>query len=352
MEILGLNISNSFFFYKEYPYPQKQAIINWLDKQKAYVKPLRELNNLLSSLNNSKEIGKIIIIEDGGFVVPAIHRNYPDLLSNVIGAVEQTARGIWNTEKWLKENFSKKLQFPVISVATSKLKGEFEPIYIGKAAVKNIEKMLPNIMFNGKNVGLFGYGTIGKEVAAWFRKNNSIISVFDLDSNKKLAAKQEGYIISTSAAENAKNKTFIVGSSGKCSIDSTVISNLMHSCYILSVSSEQYEIDIDELSAKSKKEEDLFSDDSKLIGTKFHLSVPSPEGRIVNLLANGYPINFWGMESMPEQASDLILSLILLSAIELALGNLKENKIDNESVNNLADNYEVSKKFLEAHQQG
>ena len=207
LEVLGLSISNSFFFYKEYPYPQREAIINWLDRQKAYVKPLKGLNNFLSTLkNDSKEVEKIIILEDGGFVVPSIHRDYPNILSNVIGAIEQTKRGIWNTEKWLKEDVNNKLQFPVVSVATSKLKCEFEPRYIGKAVIKNIEKMLPNLILSGKNVGLFGYGSIGKEIANWFKNNNSIISVFDSDNNKLLAANQDGYHISSSAIENTAAK--------------------------------------------------------------------------------------------------------------------------------------------------
>ena len=55
----------------------------------------------------------------------------------------------------------------------------------------------------------------------------------------------------------------------------------------------------------------------------------------IHVLANGYPINFWGFESMPEEASDLIMSLIILSSAELALGNYSEQIINSDAVNQI-----------------
>ena len=65
-------------------------------------------SNLLDSINqylkqfaespSDDRIGEILIIEDGGFFVPAIHREFTQLIPHVIGAVEQTTRGIFNAE--------------------------------------------------------------------------------------------------------------------------------------------------------------------------------------------------------------------------------------------------------------
>ena len=106
---------------------------------------------------------------------------------------------------------------------------------------------------------------------------------------------------------------------------------------------------MEELSRQKMSEEVLINELDEIIGTRFYLP---PNNKVINILANGYPINFWGFESMPEEASDLILSLILLSAAELAMGNHSDRMINSQAVNEISEKYEISKKFLEFHKQG
>jgi len=345
-EELGMQLSNSYFFFKGYPYPQKESIIKWLkDKNAAIVAPHSHIDQYLNQLNKSSvdRIGKILIIEDGGLIVPAIHNQFPNLIENVIGAVEQTTRGIRNDEQ------IKDLKFPILSVASSNIKNQFEPPYIAKACINNIQRMLPNIAFNGKNIALLGYGKIGQEIADWLRNNRAIVTIYDNSDQNMLLAGQKGFATADSPSQAAQMKNFVIGASGNESINSDVISTLNHGTYLISASSEQYEIDIDELERLNRHKEELKNDNGELIGTTYILP---PNDRHIHVLANGYPINFWGFESMPEEASDLILTLILLSAAELALGNYKEHEINSKAVNEIAEKYEVAKKFLEIHKQG
>ncbi|MCD6406648.1 hypothetical protein J7L81_02090 [Candidatus Aerophobetes bacterium] len=349
MKRMGLDVRNCVFFYKEYPYPQREAIKNWLEEQDAIVKPVREVENYVKQLATSELKEKnILILEDGGFIVPLVHRHYPQLIPYTLGAVEQTSRGEWNTKEWLKESNENQLGFPVVSVAGSKLKSEFEPKYIGEAAVKNLERMIPNISFSGRNAVVFGFGSIGEQVADWLRKKGTIVKIFEINDDKKLIASEKGYEITETPISAVRDAFLVIGASGRQSIDSSVISGLSHGCYVASASSEQYEIDIEELIKRKLNEQILQNDNKEIIGTTFELQSP-PQGKKINLLANGFPVNFWGFESMPEQASDLILSLILLSATEIALGKVTDNNIDSDIVNKIAEEYEVSKKYLEMH---
>lgn len=345
MKKLGLDMGNAYFFYKDYPYPQKEGIKTWLSEQGAIVEPRSKIPQYLAQLNAmpSGSIGDILIIEDGGFIVPEIHREFTNLIPHVIGSVEQTTRGIRNDEA------IKEIQFPVISVATSKLKGTFEPQYIGKAVVENIKRLLPDIALNGKTVGIFGFGTIGREVAEWFKSNKSIVSVYDLSAENSLSAQQSGFLLSSSPEQNGQNKNFVIGASGNESINSRVIANLTHGTYLVSASSELYEIDIDELTRLQSHTSVLNKSGGEVIGTDFELP---PSKRIIHVIANGYPINFWGFESMPNEASDLIMSLIFLCACELGSGSSYAKGIDAESVNTIAKEHKLAEKFLEIHRQG
>jgi len=344
-ENLGLDIKNAYFFYKDYPYPQRDAIKKWLEEQGAVVRPRSYITQYLEQLATTSldRIGEVLIIEDGGFIAPAIHKQYPTLIPYVKGAVEQTTRGIRNAEK------IEKLQFPIIPVATSELKSDFEPQYIAKAVVKNIERMLPNITLNGKTAALFGCGAIGKSIAKWLRENGVNVTIFEPSSKNKIWAQQNGFNLVDSPGEASNSKNFVIGASGRQSINAQVIASVSHGTYLISASSELYEIDMEELARQTRNREILRNDDGEEIGITFILP---PTDRHIYVLANGYPINFWGFESMPEEASDLILSLILLSSAEVALGSYPTPEINSDAVNQIAKKYKVTDKFLEFHKQG
>lgn len=346
---LGLQPSNATFFYKEYPYPQRRAIGDWLEKGGFKVLPVQQIQPFLADLAklDRKEIGRIVIVEDGGYIVPRIHREFPELIPSTVGAVEQTTRGVRNSEEWLQSS-KKALQIPVLSIATSQLKSEFEPKYIAKATVRSLNTLLPNLTLAGKKIAVLGCGTIGGELIDWLRKNGAQVTCYDPDNQKLLAQQQLGVVWTESGAEAVRNKHFVIGTTGKCSVDSQVISNLSHDCYLISTSSELYEIDLDELYQRAARKESFANDAGKVVGTDLFLP---PGDRLIHLIANGYPINFWGMDSMPEEASDVIMSLILLAAVEVAAGRCKKNGIDSATVNELSGSkrFNIAQKFLEIH---
>ena len=89
---------------------------------------------------------------------------------------------------------------------------------------------------------------------------------------------------------------------------------LDHQTYLVSASSDRWEFAVTELDNLSSQNKDIV-EGGRRIGTAYLLRGTK---KTVNLLADGTPINFWSSESMPNQVSDLILSLIFLSAVEVA----------------------------------
>ena len=348
---LGLDPANAVLFYKQYPYPQRKAVGEWLRDHRCKVLPISQMEPYLRELDqaSAEQIGQILVIEDGGFCVPMLHRCFPNLLKHTVGAVEQTTRGIMNAEDWMKEKPTNKLAIPVLSVAGSKLKADFEPNHIAKAVVGNIGRMLPNMAWNGKEIGIFGFGTIGQEIANWVMANGANVTVYEPAGGKQIVAQQRGGIrVADTASEAASSKHIVIGTSGRQSINADAISRVSHNTYLISASSEQYEIDQDELARLALNVEPLYGEIGNVIGTDFLLA---PDGRRIHLLANGYPVNFWGMESMPEEDSDLILTIILLAAAEVAKGGCARPGIDTDAVNVLADDqhYAIAKKFIQMH---
>ena len=345
---LGLDPKTSYFYYKEYPYPQREAIAHWLREQGYNVNPVAELAVDLETLEHkdTTDIGEILIIEDGGHIYPRIMRNCPRILHQTLGCVEQTTRGIRNIESTLEE-LGITPDVPVLSVAGSRLKAEFEPPHIADAAVANIRSLLSDVDLRGKAVALLGYGTIGEQIAKRLRDEGMLLTVYDPDDGRRLKASQAGLDCVESSLQAVRDKFLVIGSSGECTVGRDEILTLRHRTHLASASSEQYEFDIHELHALSGGRTEPFTSEARLAGTVYKLRKDNIE---VVLLANGYPVNFWGLNSMPDQASDLILSLLLLSLVDLADGKMARGGIGSKRVNELAENHKVAKLYLDHHE--
>ena len=87
----------------------------------------------------------------------------------------------------------------------------------------------------------------------------------------------------------------------------------------MNASSKRVEIDVDSLGRFSKKIRTVKgSHDEAIIGTEYEFK----DGKKVILLAEGYPINFYASESVPDKLIDLILTLLLCGAAKLTKSKL------------------------------
>jgi len=343
---LGLQLENAYYFYKDYFYPQRDAVANWLRAAGATVASTHEIEQYLSAIEKleDEQIGILLIVEDGGFIGPSILLRHPILIVHTIGVIEQTTRGIRNIKAAIDNSGG--IRFPIISIPHSELKRKFEPQYIAEAVVGHLNSFLPDIAIRGKSGALLGYGTIGEKLASLLRTRGVNLAVYDSNATNRLSADQAGFPIAGTPEEAVRNKHLVFGATGQESLSASVIANLSNNTYLISASSEQYEIDVGELEQRSRTKEFMRNDQREILGTTYFLR---PDDRQIHLLANSYPINFWGMDSMPGEAADLILTLILLSAAELAIGRYGQKGINEIAVNEIADEYSVPDKFLDFH---
>lgn len=246
-----------------------------------------------------KEKKRLLIIEDGGYVVPKIHKSNgaPPF---VVGAVEQTARGVWNDR-------SVELNIPVLTVAFSEFKKELEAPEVGKAVVFNVEQLLSKRTFlRGKKVGVMGFGTIGRNVAQHLRDSGSIVKISEIDVKKAVIAQLKGFEHSDSA-KVVRDCDIVIGTTGKTSLGLNEIFAAKNNAVFVSASSKQIEIDTDILEKLS------ISRKVSAIGTEYELI----NGNNLLVLAHGFPVNFYCSESVPNKIIDFILSEILECAAKL-----------------------------------
>ncbi len=335
----GASPQDTIIFYKDYQYPNKGEIKAYLEKGRYKIYSMKEIDGALEKLN-LEGVGKIIVIEDGGFIVPKLQKDFEKLVTATLGAVEQTTKGIRNDQQ------IEELSFPVISIPGSKLKDTFEPPHVARAVVNNIQKLLPDKNFSGRNALVIGYGNIGEQIVLQLRDTLKMkVSVYDSDATKLIKAQQYGFDTEENLRDGMKEKFLKVGATGETVIGRSEILAMEHNVYLVSASSEQWEFCISELDALSSEKSDLLHNNEK-IGTRYKIRNTE---RQVNLIADGYPINFWKTESMPNEVSDLIMSLIFISAVEIAINQSLSTGINPNITNELAERHELSRIYLEYH---
>lgn len=331
--------SDTIIFYKDYKYPEKERIKSGLENVGCKIYSLTEIDGVLKELDHDR-VGDIIVMEDGGQIVPKLHKDFKNLAKGTLGAVEQTTRGIRNDQQ-IEELF-----FPVISIPNSKLKDTFEPPHVARAVVNNIQKLLPDINFSSRKALVIGYGNIGEQIALQLRDILKMqVSIHDSDYTKLIKAQQFGFNTEKNLRDELETKFLVVGATGETIVGREEILAMGHNVYLISASSEQWEFCIAELNALSSKTDVLKCNDAK-IGTKY--TIRNTE-RCINLIADGYPINFWNVESMPNEVSDLIMSSIFISAIEIATNDSLTKGINQDINDDLNKRYELSKIYLEYH---
>lgn len=302
------------------PYSSKEEVVEELKQEyRVYAPTSYPFNeHVEDALREALEICKreslsLLIIEDGGYAVPIIHEGFKKSIGYCKGAVEQTTNGIWR-DKDLVLKRGLKFEFPLVSIPDCKLKQEIEAHFIGKAVIRNIQILLSKIgkFIEGKRVGIVGSGTIGKEIAKEAKKQDTAnVSVSEIDPVKKLAARIRGYD-TKSTSDLVKESDLIIGATGRKSIGRLEILGLKNNAILASASSKRVEIDVGELENLSVTKEPIE------IGTWYELV----NGNKVLLLANGFPVNFFSSESVPDGIIDVILTLMFSGAISLAKGEL------------------------------
>lgn len=311
---LGLRPNDVLVVDKEYAYKYSARVDAYL-KQVIRV-PVATFSTLRGALrdhyNTARDRGlRTIIFDDGGYVLPSLLADDAiagDFESQTVGVVEQTTSGIWKLEA--HEANGGELSLPVFTVAESRLKGAVESYGVAEACVRNFLSLVPNEKIEGRPAAVFGFGRIGSQVAEVLRGRRMIVSVHDADILALITARERGFRVYESQREliAGERPLVVFGCAGVKSMPAGSLASIRRSCYLVSCTSRDYEFDVAALASASRRSRYLPE-----LGTVFSLG----DGVDVTLVADGYPVNFYRSESMPNRYSDIVLAAMLVGGCYL-----------------------------------
>lgn len=258
-------------------------------------------NELASSIENCRVAGdRLIIHEVGGFAIRALHE--PDYIGGdvVIGALEITKQGVWVAEQL------DQLRIPQLNIAQTRLK-EIEGKLVGEAVVAALDTILREIGYAlvGREGLVCGYGWVGKGVARSLQQRGLTVSVRDLDPVTLVEAAVDGFLPVRNTHMN-RQPAIIVGATGQCSVDRTLIDATPDRCFLISGASKNHEIDLDYLESQTIQDD------------RIHEHVRQctlNDGRRLLLVNEGYPVNFTASSVPDEIVEFLFAELIMLVPI-------------------------------------
>ncbi len=259
----------------------------------------------------------IIIIDVGGYASGIIDELIK-INPNIIGIIEDTNHGHWQYEK-IRSN----LKIPVCSIAQSSIKS-LENRLVGKAIVFSLEDILREYFYKtfcGLNIGLLGYGQIGRSVVRSLKNKDSITYVWDINPIKRFEARLDGHIVPKNKWGVIKNVDIIIGVSGSHSFTFKDIAHLKENTIIASGSSKDAEFHYDDLIKNSKiiKENNIITE----------LSV---NGKNFIMLNQGRPLNF-----LNNSVLSSVLELIFIELYLCIFSILRK-----ENINGL---YQIDNKY-------
>lgn len=234
-----------------------------------------------------------VTMDDGADLVSVLHKERTDLLPEVIGGTEETTTGVIRLRAMAADGA---LKFPILAVNDAQTKHFFDNRYgTGQSTIDGILRAT-NVLFAGKTAIIAGYGWVSRGIANRARGMGARVIVTEVEPLRALEAVMDGYEV-LPMLEAAKIGDIFVTATGDTHIidgkhfqvmkDGAIISNSGHF---------NVEINIPELEklAKEKRRVREFVDQYIL-----------PDGRRINLLAEGRLVNLSAAEGHPASVMDM-----------------------------------------------
>jgi len=233
-------------------------------------------------------------MDDGADLVSNIHFDYPEIVKNVIGSMEETTTGVIRLRAMARDGA---LKFPVIAVNDAKTKNLFDNRYgTGQSTVDGIIRAT-DILLAGKNVVAAGYGWCGKGFATRCKGMGANVIVAEVDPIRAIEAAMDGFQVMP-MAQAAKVGDLFCTLTGDINVIRPEHMQTMKDGAILANSGHfNVEIDIpglEKIAKANRPDVRRFVDEYTL-----------PNGNRIYLLADGRLINLAAAEGHPASVMDM-----------------------------------------------
>jgi adenosylhomocysteinase len=249
--------------------------------------------------------GPQITMDDGADVISVVHGKRTDLIDGLIGGTEETTTGVIRLRALEAQG---KLAFPIVAVNEAQTKHLFDNRYgTGQSTLDGILRAT-NVLIAGRVVVVIGYGWCGKGVSMRAKGAGAHVVVCEVNPLRALEAKMDGFEVMPGVEAAAKGDVFISVTGGRDALAGEHFDAMKDGAVVCNSGHFDVEINLEDLRSRAKA-----SRHPRPNVEQFDM----PDGRRINLLAEGRLVNLASAEGHPAAVMDMSFANQALAAEHL-----------------------------------
>ena len=234
-----------------------------------------------------------ITMDDGADLVSTPHREYRELLPNIIGGTEETTTGVIRLRAMAADHA---LEFPIIAVNDAMTKHFFDNRYgTGQSTIDGIIRAT-NILLAGKTFVVAGYGWCGRGLANRARGMGANVIVTEVDPLVALEAVMDGFRVMPMNEAAPIGDIFVTLTGDLNVIDRHHFEIMKDGALVANSGHFNVEINIPALEEMAV---------AKRLVRPFVEAYELADGRVIHLLGEGRLINLAAAEGHPASVMDM-----------------------------------------------
>lgn len=238
-----------------------------------------------------------VMIDDGGDLTHLLHGECREYGKNLIGGCEETTTGI---HRLFARQAAGLLDYTMIDVNDADCKHLFDNRYgTGQSTLDGIMNST-NLIIAGKTVVVSGYGWCGKGVAMRAKGMGANVIVTEIDPVKGIEAVMDGFRVMSMDDACALGDLFITVTGCKDVIRAEHFDKMKDG--VLLANSGHFDVEIDKVALASKASE-VWERKPNITGYRM------PDGRILNLMAEGRLVNLAAGNGHPAEIMDMSFAI-------------------------------------------
>ena len=249
-----------------------------------------------------------LIIDDGGDLLDLLSGEYAHLGDRIIGGAEETTTGIHRLHARAKDGV---LPFPMMNVNDAKCKHFYDNKYGTGQSVLDSIMHTTNLLIAGKTVVVAGYGYCGRGVAMRAKGMGADVVVTEIDPIKALEASMDGCRVMPMDEAASQGDIFVTTTGCRDVITARHFAVMKNNAFLSNAGHFNVEVNGEELEKMAVK---VYKRRNDIIGYEL------PDGRVLNLLAEGRLVNLASGNGHPAEIMDTSFSVQALS-LEYMLKN-------------------------------
>ncbi|MBE6709445.1 MAG: adenosylhomocysteinase [Ruminococcaceae bacterium] len=238
-----------------------------------------------------------IIIDDGGDLVSLLHGDAVGYGRDIIGGCEETTTGVHRLKARAAAG---ELRFPMLDINDADCKHLFDNRYgTGQSTLEGIMGTT-NLVIAGKTVVIAGYGWCGKGAAMRAKGLGAVVVITEIDPVKAVEAVMDGFTVMTMDEAAKVGDLFITLTGCADVIRGKHFMNMKDGALL--ANSGHFDVEINKTELEMAAAE-VWERRPNITGYRL------PDGRVLNLLAEGRLVNLAAGMGHPAEIMDMSFAL-------------------------------------------